>query len=437
MPVSENEGDQVASDDGADGAWFDEARFGMFIHWDHASQQGWEISWPLVGGIFSLPHGQRVAAADYHRLAETFDPTSYDPASLARQAHAAGMRYVVFTTIHHSGYAMFDTSTTEHKVTSSPAHAPSGRDIVRDTVEAFRAEGLRIGLYVSLCDWHHPDYPAWCDELRPYQLGASPPMPTDEQATRFRADLMARLRELLTGYGQVDLVWFDGGWERPAEWWRPAEIAALIHELQPGALINDRLPGGGDVATPEQFVPAVPPSGRWESCLTMNESWGWNPSDSNYKSARDIIGALCETAGKGGNLLLNVSPRGDGTIPQEQSERLDAVGRWMAEHAEAIHGTSAGLEAWQFYGPSTRGEGCVNLFVVMRPYGSVAVRGVPVRRVRRVTAVGTGVELDFTIRTGIFEMLMDDPDGELTISVPERELDEIVTVLRVEIDDAP
>ena len=435
--TSQHDDDDDGGDGGAHTAWFDDARFGMFIHWDHASQRGWEISWPLVGGIFSLPHGQQVAAADYHGLAATFDPTEYDPAGLARRARAAGMRYVVFTTIHHSGYAMFETSTTEHKVANSPAETPSGRDLVRETVDAFRAEGLRIGFYVSLSDWHHPDYPAWSDDFCPYQLGASPPMPTEEQAARFRSDLMTRLRELLTGYGQVDLVWFDGGWERPTDWWHPDEIASLIQELQPGALINDRLPGVGDFVTPEQFVPAVAPDGRWESCLTMNESWGWNPDDSQYKSSREIINALCETAGKGGNLLLNVSPKGDGTIPQQQTERLDAVARWMAKHADAIHGTTAGLEAWQFYGPTTRGDGCVNMFLVMRPYDTITVRGIPVRRVRCVTTVGTGVELDFAIRTGIIEMLMDDPDGELTVTVPETELDEFVTVLRVEFTEAP
>jgi len=415
------------------GGWFDDARFGMFIHWDHASQRGWEISWPMVGGIFSLPKSQQVTAAEYHGLVSTFDPTDYDPRRLARAARDAGMRYVVFTTIHHSGFAMFDTSTTEHKVPNSPHSAPSGRDIVRESVEAFRAEGLRIGLYVSLSDWHHPDYPAWTNEMRPYQLGGSPPLPTNQQADRFRSDLMTRLRELLAGYGPIDLVWFDGGWERPADWWHPDEIAALIHELQPAALINDRLQGVGDFATPEQFVPAIAPAGRWESCLTMNESWGWNPDDNHYKSSRQIINALCETAGKGGNLLLNVSPKGDGTIPEQQSERLDAVARWMTRHASAIHCTAAGLEPWQFYGPTTRDAHCVNLFLVMRPLDIVTVRGIPVRRVTRVTTMGTGAEIDFEIRTGIIEMLMNDPDGELTIVVPDNELDEFVTVLRVEI----
>ena len=431
------ESNDTDTDEITRGEWFDRARFGMFIHWDHASQRGWEVSWPLVGGVFSLPESQQTTAAEYHAQAATFDPTSYDPAALARQAKAAGMRYVVFTTRHHSGYAMFDTATTDHKVSKSPHDAPSGRDIVRETFDAFRAEGIRIGVYYSLSDWHHPDYPAWTEEFQPYRIGHSPPMPTDEQADRFRADLMTQLRELLTDYGQIDLVWFDGGWERPEAWWRSDEIESMIRTLQPDALINDRLPGFGDFETPEQFVPAIPPQGRWESCMTINGSWGHNPDDTNHKTARAIINNLCETAAKGGNLLLNISPQGDGTVPELQRERLDSVADWMSRHAAAIHDTVPGLEPWQFYGPTTRSGDVVNLFLVMRPYDTVTVRGIPVRRVARVTVMGTGRELEFTARTGLIEMLMDDPEGELTIIVPESELDGDVTVLTMEITPAP
>ena len=392
----------------------------------------------MVGGVFSLPKSQQTTAAEYHALAATFDPTSYDPAALARAAGAAGMRYVVFTTRHHSGYSMFDTSTSDHKVSNSPFDAPSGRDLVRETVDAFRAEGLRIGFYYSLSDWHHPDYPAWTTEFEPYRLGFSPPLPTDEQAERFRVHLMTQLRELLTGYGPIDIVWFDGGWERPAAWWRTGQIEALIRDLQPGALINDRLPGKGDFITPEQFIPAKAPGKRWESCLTMNDSWGYNPDDDGYKSERAIVHALCETAGRGGNLLLNVSPKGDGTIPEEQSQRLAAVAAWMRLHARSIHGTTAGLEPWQFYGPSTiSGDGTINVFLLMKPYDTVTVRGLPVRRVRRVSVMASGTELAFETRTGIFESLMPDPDGEITVTVPHAELDEYATVLTIEIEPAP
>ena len=307
----------------AERSWFDDARFGMFVHWDHASQRGLEVSWPMVGGMFTLPRCQTVTPDEYHALAGTFDPVAFDAPALAQRAREAGMRYVVFTTRHHNGFSMFDSKLSDHTV----MHSPYGRDIVRDVADAFRAEGLRVGFYYSLSDWHHPDYPAFREEDKPYFPGVSPPVPSEEQAERFRTYLFGQLRELLTGYGKIDVLWFDGQWERSPKWWRVDEIDALARELQPGILINDRLPDHGDFLTPEQFVPATAPGDRWETCFTMNDSWGWNPDDTNYKSPRAIVHALCETAGRGGNLLLNVSPRGDGALPPEQIERLDAVDR--------------------------------------------------------------------------------------------------------------
>ena len=413
--------------------WFDDARLGMFIHWDHASQRGLEVSWPLVGGVFALPRCQSVTPDEYHGLAATFDPTAWDPSGLAARARAAGMRYVVFTTRHHSGFSMWPTALSDHSVANTPAH----RDLVRDVADAFRAEGLRIGFYYSLSDWHHPDYPPFREEDKPYQMLASPPMPSDEQAERYRAYMRGQLTELLTGYGQVDVLWFDGQWERPPRWWEPERTAALARELQPGILINDRLPGQGDFVTPEQFIPPTAPGGRWESCLTMNESWGWNPDDTAYKSPRAIVHALCETAGRGGNLLLNVSPRGDGSLPPEQVERLDVLGVWMSRHHDAIHGTTAALEPWQFYGPATRADERLFLFLLARPYETVTLRGIPVQRVAKVEVLGTGASLGFATRTGVIEQLMADPDGELTISVPESELDAMATVLVVHMAPAP
>jgi len=415
------------------GAWFDEARFGLFVHWDHASQRGWEVSWPMVGGTFTLPYCQDVTAAEYHELAATFDPRQWDPRDLARCARVAGMRYVVFTTRHHSGFCMWDTALSEHKVTNSPY----GRDIVAEVVEAFRAEGLRIGLYYSLSDWHHPDYPAFTEAERPYELGTSPPLPPAREADRYRAYLLGQLRELLTGYGRIDVLWFDGQWERPAEWWGADDIAGLARDLQPGILINDRLPGQGDFDTPEQFIPAEAPAGRWESCYTMNGSWGWNTADTDYKSGRAIVHALCETAGRGGNLLLNVSPTGDGNLPPEQVERLDVVTSWMDRHSEAVHGSSPGLEPWQFYGPSTRRGDRLYLFCLSRPYESVTVRGVPVRRVARAMVLGTGRELDVTVRTGVIEQLLDDPDGEVVVDVPHSDIDDVATVIALDLSDRP
>ena len=403
----------------------------MFIHWDHASQRGWEISWPLVGGVFSLPACQSVGVEEYHALASSFDPHLWDPTDLARCARSVGVRYMVFNTRHHNGLSMFDSKVSTRTI----MHTPCGRDLLAETVSAFRAEGLRIGFYYSLSDWSHPDYPAFTEEMKPYVLGHSPPLPTEEQAQRFRAYLLAQLRELMTGYGQVDVIWFDGGWERPAAWWRPDQIEDLVRGLQPGIMINNRLPGRGDFDTPEQFIPATDPGHRWESCLTMNESWGWNPDDTNYKSSRAIVHALCETAARGGNLLLNVSPRGDGSMPPEQTERLDDIGRWMSLHHAAIHETSAGLEPWQFYGPSTRHGNRIHLFLLARPYDSVTVRGLPVRRVERVTLMATGAPLHYSARTPIFDQLTPDPTGEITIEIPDDMLDPYATVVVVDIAD--
>lgn len=409
------------------GDWFDAARLGMFIHWSHCSTRGWELSWPLVGGTFNLPHCQDIPAEEYHANAPSFAPNAGIAAEWARAAKRAGMGYAVLTTKHHDGFALFDTALSEHS-----APRVCGRDLVREYVDAMRAEGLRVGFYYSLSDWHHADYPAFVDSARPYRFGRQQ-QPTPGQWERYLAFLFGQIRELLTNYGQVDLLWFDGGWERSEEQWRSRELEALIRELQPGIVINDRLPGVADYTTPEQFVPARPPEGRWETCETMNESWGWNPADADLKTPRQLVHTLCEVAGRGGNLLLNVGPKGDGHLPPEQALRLEALGAWMRRNAESIVGTSPGLEPWQWYGPSTRRGSTVYLHLLSRPYDTVTVRGVKVRSVQSVREVATGRELAWRPRIAILDQLINpDPEGELTIAVPTELVDEFATVIAVE-----
>jgi alpha-L-fucosidase len=412
---------------------FDAARFGMFVHWDHASQQGLEISWPMVGGVFALPHSGDVPVEQYHSSAATFDPVEFDAVALARLAKRAGMRYGVFTAKHHSGYTMWDSALSEFGVMQSPC----GRDLVREFTDAFRAEGLGVGIYFSLSDWHHADYPAFTEDMKPYLFAVSPPFPGEERWGRFVDTMFGQMRELLSGYGPIDLVWFDGGWERPAAAWRGAELVEMMRSLQPGILINDRLPGVAGYSSPEQFVPAVAPEGRWETCLTMNESWGWNPDDTSYKSGRELVHTLCEVAGRGGNLLLNVSPMGTGAVPPEQVARLEEVGRWMACHSDAVVGTEAGLEPWQWYGPSTRvGDGTVYVHLLMRPYDAVVVRGLPTARVKAVSVVGAASgdrPLDFVPRTSILDQLTEDRMGEIRITVPPDAVDDAATVRRIDL----
>jgi alpha-L-fucosidase len=412
-------------------SWFDRARFGMFVHWGHSSQQGIELSWPLTGGMAALPEGQAVSVEQYHSSAATFDPRSFDAPALARLAKRAGMQYAVLTAKHHDGYAMFDTKVSDFSI----MHSPYGKDIVRAYADAMRAEGLRVGLYFSLIDWHHPDYPPFTKSDQPYRWGQWP-KPDAERWPRFIEFMFEQVRELLTNYGRIDVIWFDGGWERSMEEWRSKELETMIRSLQPEILINDRLPGCGDYATPEQFVPPKAPEGPWETCMTMNESWGYNPTDTKYKSARHLIHTLCEVAGRGGNLLLNVSPMGDGCLPPEQVERLEAIASWMERHGESIVGMEPGLEPWQYYGSSTQRDNTTYLHLLMRPYESVTVRGVRVKRVERVRVLGSGKELEFSWRCSIPDRLLNpDPLGELTIDVPEHALDEYATVLAVEFQE--
>jgi alpha-L-fucosidase len=343
------------------------------------------------------------------------------------------MQYAVLTAKHHDGYAMFATEQSGH----STMHSPGGRDIVREFVEAMRAEGIRVGLYFSLIDWHHPDYPAFTQADQPYRWGAWR-QPDPAQWARFIDFMFAQVRELLTNYGCIDVLWFDGGWERTPEQWKARELFDMVRQLQPDILINDRLPGFGDFSTPEQFVPPQQLPKPWEVCLTINESWGYNPADKHFKSPRQLIHTLCEIAGKGGNLLLNVSPMGDGRLQPELVERLAVIEQWMSKNGESIVGTTPALEPWQFYGPSTRRGDRVYLHLLMRPYETVSVRGLHIKRVRSVRALSTGGELPFTSRCSIVDqMLNPDPQGELTITVPESALDPYATVLAIDLADGP
>ncbi|HUO05526.1 MAG TPA: alpha-L-fucosidase [Candidatus Binataceae bacterium] len=417
-------------------SWFDTARFGMFIHWGIASVAGLELSWPLVGGLGALPQGTGVTISDYYAAAPRFNPTQLNAREIARLARRAGMQYAVLTAKHHDGFALF-RSRAEGAFSIESISFP--RDIVREFTDAFRAEGLHVGLYFSLCDWHHPDYPAFAEDDKPYRWGAWRRSSADAWQ-RYLHFMFTQIRELLTNYGSIDLIWFDGGWERTVEEWRARDLVEMIRSLQPNILINDRLPGFGDYETPEQAVPAHPPDRIWETCMTMNDSWGYNPSDSNYKSAIAIAHTLAEVAGKRGNLLLNVSPRADGSLPPEQIVRLDEIAGWMQRGAKpAIIDTTSGLEPWQFYGPSTRNGQCIYVHLLMKPYETVSIRGVQVRRVKSIRAVTAGGrELKFRKRITAADMLFNhDPMGTIEIEIPESAVDPVATVISVEIAPAP
>lgn len=323
-------------------AWWRAARFGMFIHW----------------GLYTIPAGEWNGETDhaewirdtahiplprYDQFATRFDPQQFDADAWVRAAKAAGMEYMVVTSKHHDGFCLFDSAHTQFDV----AATPFGRDVIGELAEAARRHGLKFGLYYSIMDWHHPDYlprRPW-EENRPTE-GAD--------YERYVEYLKAQVEELLTRYGPLAVLWFDGQWEGTWKERHAREVATLVHELSPDTLINSRLTRGGgpyglepgrelgDFATPEQVIPETGlPGVDWESCMTMNDHWGYNRADENWKSAGELIQMLVDVASKGGNLLLNVGPTGSGAFPPEAEERLAAIGRWMRLHSEAIRGTSA------------------------------------------------------------------------------------------------
>ncbi len=397
-------------------------------------KRGWELSWPLVGGSSALPGGQSVDVEEYHSTAKTFNPVKFDAREVARRAKRAGMQYGVLITKHHDGYAMFHTREADWGI----EHSPYQKDIVRQYVDAFRAEGLKVGFYFSLLDWHHPDYPAFTDADKPYRWGhwrrSSP-----EAWDRFLKVMFGQMRELLTNYGKIDLLWFDGGWERTPEEWKAAELEKMIRELQPDIIINDRLPGCGDYVTPEQAIPATPPKGPWETCMTINDSWGYNPSDRAPSSRRATSSmryaksraraAIC--------CLMSACMRGDGALPPEQ---IGIASRFFAGVDGAPSGEHRGHH---------RGSGNVavlwTLDAARRSHLSASADASPTNRFRCVAYYVKRVKAKVTVHleparssdyaaqiSAVDQMFNKDPVGELVIQVPESVIDAYSTVIAVD-----
>ena len=326
-------------------AWFREARFGMFVHWGLYAIPGGEWQGKKTSGTGEwIMRNAGITVADYEPLKDQWNPAKFDARAWARAAKGAGMKYLVITTKHHDGFALFDSAVSDWDVGATQ----NKQDIMAAIAEACRAEGLRIGWYHSILDWHHPDYlPRRKVDTRPVE-GAD--------YARFIVYLKAQLKELLTRYGTIDMLWFDGEWEnwsREQGW----DLYKFIRELSPTTIINNRIGGGrndmqgmdkgegfaGDFGTPEQEIPATGlPGVDWESCMTMNDTWGWRKDDQRWKSGSMLLRNLVDCASKGGNYLLNVGPTPEGEIPSASLERLEFIGKWMAKYGESIYGTKAG-----------------------------------------------------------------------------------------------
>jgi len=365
--------------------WFQDARFGMFIHW----------------GIYAIPargewvaSQERIPQQEYQKYFEQWNPSSYDPKAWARLAREAGMKYAVLTAKHHDGFCLFDSSLTDYKSVNTAC----GRDLVREYLDAFRAEGIRVGLYYSLLDWHHPDYPHYGDRNHPERDNpAWRDRPYDFD--RYLAYMHGQVRELMTNYGKIDLLWLDYSYDNMrGETWKASELVRMIRSLQPDIILNNRLETGGtgfgalitdhpseasgDFMCPEQIIPLqgvrnvhgdpVP----WEACITINNNWGFCRSDEYYKSPDIIIRKLVECVSKGGNLLVNVGPDADGIIPQPEADTLRGVGEWMGRNADSIYGCGFSGIAKPEYGRITRCGKRLYYHVMEPEIGGVPLDGI-------------------------------------------------------------
>lgn len=424
-----------------DRTWFTEARFGLFVHlglYSAAARHEWVMS------------NERQTTQQYERYAEVFDPDLFDARAIARAAKDAGMRYVVLTTKHHDGFALWDSAVSDYSLART-----RGRDLVAELAKAVRAEGLRLGLYHSLIDWHHPDFTV--DYLHPRRDDPDAhALNEGRDMARYRTYLHAQVRELLTGYGPVDYVFFDytyaqdrDGWRgKYPEDWDAEGLLALVRELQPQAVVNDRLGIPGDLVTPEQYQPDQPMRDddgalvTWEACQTLNGSWGYDRDNTRFKDPDLLVRMLVDTVSKGGNLLLNIGPDGRGAIPARDATKLAALGAWTRLHGRAITGAgpaepelAAALAAGLPPGVVlTQRADRLYLHLFAWPFAHVHLRGLA-GRVRYAQLLHDGSELRAT-RTDPDQKAWNttpggQPPGTLTLHLPTTRPDVAVPVVEL------
>lgn len=369
--------------------WWHEARFGMFIHFGvYSSIQRHE--WVM--------ENEAIPVAEYQGYAKNFKPVRGSARAWAKLAKAAGMKYMVLTTKHHEGFCNFDTKLTDYNAVKQGP----GYDIVRDYVEAARAEGMHVGFYYSLMDWHHPD-------------GAN--CATDEAARkRFVEYTHGLIRELLTNYGKIDVLWYDVAWPLDAEGWESERMNKMIFELQPDIIVNNRNKLDGDFATPEQRIVAETNGRAWESCMTLNDSWGFQRADDNWKTAKTVIRNLITCSRDGGNYLLNIGPKPDGSIPPESVKILTEVGDWMKTSGNTIYASDLCQPRRSNYATFTRKGNTLYMHVHFWPGQYVAIGGLK-NKVLSAKILKTGQAVQFTqneFHVKFTGLPMDAPDHPVT-----------------------
>ena len=382
--------------------WFHQARFGMFIHWGLYS---------LLGRGEWVMFQERIRAAEYAKLAGRFNPRKFDANAWARLAKSAGMKYMVLTSRHHDGFCLYDSKVSDFTSTETRA----GRDFVAEYVKACRKAGLKVGLYYSLLDWRFPGYFNYKANLK--------------NAYAMREQCHEQVRELMTNYGKIDLLWYDGCWlnhdiaTAETDWWQPKKLNRMVRKLQPAIIINNRSGSEEDLDTPEQHVTASKPGRGWESCMTIADScgWGYVKNSPNMKTVTQLLQNLVSAAAGEGNYLLNIGPKPDGTVRREEVVRLTAMGEWLKVNGEAIYGSERCNLHGGMIGAWTR-KGNTGYLNVFRWPGEELV--VPLVKTRAKSAQLLGSKKRLKVRR--------EYNGRLIVSgLPQKPLDRNLNVIKV------
>lgn len=407
--------------------WFLDARLGIFIHYGIYAVGDVSESWSF--------HNGNITYEDYMAQCQGFTASRYDPRQWAALFREAGADYVVMTAKHHDGVALFDTAFSDLSVVKK---TPAGRDLVAGYAEAMREAGLKVGLYYSLIDWSDPRYPTIYPEGKNpeeclediYATPAGGPEDPEKWAEFLRFN-NNQLRELMEHYGTIDLLWFDGDWERSAAQWNMAAFREYLHSLNPHVVLNSRMQGYGDYETPEQGIPLYGPEKPWEFCTTINTSWGYRPSDNDYKTSRQIVRMFCDCLTLGGRMLLDVGPKEDGTLDPRQTQVLQDLGGWIRDHDQAVHGTGKGLDYRHYLGGSTLSKDgtILYLFVYDKPLEYLCVKGIKTP-VKSITVLHSGQPVAWRY-TGALPW--SGIPGTLWIKGDEIVLHPMTTVLKVEL----
>ena len=396
--------------------WFSENRLGIFIHWGIYSVRGTAESWAF--------HNRAMPYDEYMEQITGFTAREYTPEQWASLIRKSGAGYAVITSKHHDGVALWDTKANDLSI---PARSPARKDVLSPFVEALRKEGLKAGIYFSLLDWSHPDYPGFLKDSARYSVKEDPLR--WEKFLEFNNRQLEELQHLV----RPDLWWFDGDWEHSAEEWKASSIRKKLLAWNPETLINGRLQGFGDYETPEQNFPVTRPvHPYWELCMTTNDSWGWVPGDTQWKTPYEIISIYADVAGMGGNLLLDIGPREDGSIPEPQVNILTELGTWNHKHREALLGTRAGLPCGHFYGPSTLSKDGQTLYLFLsgNPRGEVVIKGL-FNRIQQISVLGENTPVSWKI---VGKISWSPVPGLVYISLPDALNDPYMNILKVELD---